>query len=494
MQYKGTKKTIGQIAGELGVEALIEGSALREGDRVRINVQVTDGSTAAALWADSFEREYRDILALHSDVARAIAQKVKAALSPEEAAALARTTSVNPEAYECYLRGKECIPSEKERDLRTAIEMFEKAVKLDPGFAQGYAALSSVHSGLLWNGYDRTEQRASLAKSAADKSLQLQPDLPEGHAALGFYYYWCRLDFDRALHEFEMAQRMMPNDMVIFFGMGLMLRRIGRMEEAAAQLTRAFALNPTSSEMAHQAALTFAMMRGLQDAVRYHDIAIKLSPDNPQCYFAKIRTLLRLTGDVAQARDVLESARRLRLEGAPSLRYAEAMLDLYAGSNREGAKRLSSESWEALGRYPRALLQAQLYGQAGQPQLEKGSYESAVRILAAKAQQQPEDATYHSLLGIAYAGLGRKQDAVREGKAGVDLQPISKDSLSGFDRMEALACIYAMVGEHEEAIRLLEYLMSIQGSLGIGALRLDPAWNPLRANPRFQALIHRYGG
>jgi serine/threonine protein kinase/TolB-like protein/predicted Zn-dependent protease len=494
MQYKGTKKPIRQIAGELGVDALIEGSALREGDRIRISVKVIDGATAAALWADSFEREYKGILALHSDVARAIAQEVKAALSPEEVATFAKTATVNPEAYDYYLRGHEYyIRGEREQDHRIAIQMFEKAIELDPGFAPAYAALSEVHSVEWWLYHDRTEQRVSLAKTAAERALQLQPDLSETHRALGFLYYWCYLDYDRALHEFGVAQRTMPNDSLTSWGVGLVLRRQGKMEQALANLTKAVALNPLSSEGALQAGSTCASMRKLEEANRYYDIAIRLSPDQPEIYAGKAQNILRLAGDIAQARAAIESAQRFRLEKAPSIAYSRALLDLYAETIQEAIKRLPSESWETL-ESRGILLQAQIYGQAKQPQLEKSCYESAIKMLMAKIRQQPEEAGYHSSLGIAYAGLGRKQDAIREGKTGVDLLPVSKDALGGFSQVERLARIYAMVGEYDEAIRLLEYLMSIPGDLGIGSLRLDPAWKPLRDNPRFQALLHKYGG
>jgi TolB-like protein/tRNA A-37 threonylcarbamoyl transferase component Bud32/predicted Zn-dependent protease len=498
MQYKGTKKPIRQIAGELGVDALVEGSALREGDRVRIDVKVIDGATDAAIWADSFEREYKDILALHSDVARAIAQEVKAALSPEEVAALARKPTVNPEAYDYYLRGMERVPTEKELDIRIATQMFEKATDLDSGFAQAYAALSMVHSAMWWLHHDRTEQRVSLAKTAVDKALQLQPDLPEAHRALGYYYYWCYLDYDRALREFGVAQRTMPNDSLISAGVGLILRRQGKMEQSLANLTKAFALNPLSTELALVAGETCASMRNLEDANRYYDIAIRLSPDWPVLYAVKTQSILRLAGDVAQARAAIEFARRLRLENDPWMAYSRGLLDLYDGTIQEAIKRLASESWEAFESrwwHVKALLQAQIYGQAKQPQLEKSCYESAIKMLMAKIQQLPEDAAgYHSYLGIAYAGLGRKQDAIREGKTGTDMLPLSKDALAGFSQIERLARIYVMVGDFDEAISQLEYLMSIPGDLGIGALRLDPAWKPLHDNPKFQALLRKYGG
>jgi TolB-like protein/tRNA A-37 threonylcarbamoyl transferase component Bud32/Tfp pilus assembly protein PilF len=495
MQYKGTKKQIRQIAGELDVDALIKGSALREGDRVRIDVKVIDGATAKALWANSFEREYKDILALHSEVARAIVQEVKAALSPEEVATFAKTATVNPEAYGYYLLGNEYLfKTEREQDARIAIQMYEKAIELDSGFAPAYAALSMSHSGMWWMRHDRTEQRVSLAKTAAERALQLQPDLPEAHTAFGYYHYWCRLDYDRALYEFAVAQRTMPNDSLISAGVGLILRRQGKMQQSLAHLTKAVALNPLSTELVLVAGETCASMRNLEDANRYLDNAIRLSPDWPVPYAVKTQSILRLAGDIAQARAAIESAQRLRLENDSSIAYSRVLLDLYAGTIQEAIKRLPSESWEIFGACPKALLQAQLYGQAKQPQLEKNFYESAVKMLAAKIRQPGDAASYHSCLGIAYAGLGRKQDALREGKTGMDMLPMSKDALTGFHRVEDLARIFAMVGEYDEAMSRLEHLMSIPGDLGIGALRLDPAWKPLRDHPRFQALLRKYGG
>jgi eukaryotic-like serine/threonine-protein kinase len=483
MQYKNTKKPIKQIAGELGVDALIEGSALREGSRVRITVQVIAGATDAHLWADSFDREYKDILALHSDVARAIAREVKAALSPEESATLARKTTVNPEAYDYYLRGIEYgSRGEKEQDLRIAIQMDEKAIELDPGFAQAYAGLSFFHSAMWWNSYDRTEQRVSLAKTAAEKALQLQPDLPEAHIAFGFFYYWCRLDLDRALQEFGVAQKTMPNEALTYWGIGLVLRRQGKMEQSLTNLTRAFELNPLVFEYANQTGLTYLLAGNFKEAIRYYDISIRLRPGYPATYGLKVISILYSSGDIGQARSTIKSALRLKLGNNPFIAYCRALIDLYDGAFQEAITRLSSESWEDVdaGNYtPKALIQAQLYGLAGQSRLEKSYYEATAKMAMAKIRQQPKKSDLHSTLGIAYAGLGRKQDAIREGKAG--------------GQNEALARIYTMVGEYDEAISLLEDLMSKPAIFGIGALRLDPAWKPLRNNPRFQALLRKYG-
>ncbi len=196
-------------------------------------------------------------------------------------------------------------------------------------------------------------------------------------------------------------------------------------------------------------------------------------------------------------RAVIESVQRLGSGNDPWVAYARALLDLYAGTLPEVSARLASESWEAFESQvwfvPRALLQAQIHGLLNQPQLARNYYESARKVAAARVERQPDEALFHSTLGIAYAGLGRMQDAIREGEAGVDLLPVSKDALRGPYRVEDLARIHAMVGDREAAIGQLEYLMSIPVDIGAGALRLDPAWNPLRDHPRFQALVRRTG-
>jgi TolB-like protein/Flp pilus assembly protein TadD/predicted Ser/Thr protein kinase len=499
MQYKGTKKPIPQIARELGVDALIEGSALREGDAVRITVQLIHGATDGHLWANSFDREYKNILALHSDVARAIAQEVKVALTPEEVVSLTKAPVVNPEAYDYYLRGNHHFQRTiLEKDNRVAIEMYEKAIQLDPSFAPAYAALSEAHAQMWWMYYDRTKDRVDKAKAAVDRALQLQPDLSETHRALGWYHYWCRLDYDRALQEFAIAQKTKPNDARITSGIGYVLRRQGKIEQALANLKKAVALDPLSGDLAFQTGETCVLRRNHEEANRYYDLAIKLAPDYPQPHYFKARHYLRLAGDTAKARTVIETAQRLGLANEPWITYSRALLDLFDGAFHEAVTRLSSESWEAFESQfwfvPKALLQGQIYGLMNQPQLARSYYDSARKMAEAKVRQRPEEALFHSSLGMAYAGIGRKQDAIREGKAGVDLLPVSKDAYRGFYRVEDLARIYVMVGDYEAAIAQLEYLMSIPGDLGIGALRLDPAWKPLRNHPRFQNLLRRYGG
>jgi serine/threonine-protein kinase len=496
MQYKGTRKPIKQIARELDVDALIEGSALREGNAVRVTVQLINGTTDAHLWANTFDREYKNILALHSDVAHAIAEEIRAALGPEEMAGFTKAPAVNPEAYDHYLRGNAYAEqSAQERSIRAAIQSYEKAVELDPNFGLAYAALSEVDSDLWWYQYDRTSERVAKAKAAVDKALQLGTDPAQVHRALGYYFYHCLLDYDRALEEFAVAQRAKPNDSRILAAIAYVLRRQGKLAEALVNQKRALALDPLSAELAYNTGVTCSVLRNHQEADRYYDSAITLAPDYAAPYAFKARSNLRLAGDTAKARQAITAAQRLGLGEESPVPQIRIMLELYSGNLHGLMAQLSSEKWDALEWQdtflPKALVEAQICGLLGQQLLATRYFEEASKIAESKVQKQPEEALFHSALGIAYAGLGRKQAAVREARLGVALMPVSKEAVLGYSRCEDLARVYAMVGEYDAALDQLEYLTSIHGDLGVGALRLDPAWAPLRSHPRFQALIRK---
>ncbi len=210
----------------------------------------------------------------------------------------------------------------------------------------------------------------------------------------------------------------------------------------------------------------------------------------------KARHSLRLTGDTDKAEAILSTANSLGLGADPWIRYSRTLSDLYGNKIQEAAARLSAESWDAVDTQfwfvPRALLQAQLCGLLRQPQEEKRHYESALKSALDKVRQRPDEALYHSTAGIAYAGLGRKQEAIREGQKAVEMLPVSREAYRGFYREEDLARILVMVGEHERALDRLGYLMSIPGDLGVGALRLDPVWAPIGSHTRFKALLRKY--
>jgi serine/threonine-protein kinase len=352
-----------------------------------------------------------------------------------------------------------------------------------------------VHSFLWWLHYDRTPERVGLAKAAVDRALALEPDSPDVRLALGYSHYFLHLDYDRALAEFRVALKARPNDSDVISGMGFVFRRQGKFQEAVTTLRQAADLDPQNSTLLGSLGETLVLMRDVTEAVRYLDRTIALAPDWSGPYRDKARCLLRVGGDLAGARAALTSAANLGVAEDDEVAHAGILLELSTRSYQEGLERLSSESHDSfdyqLWFVPKALLQAQLHGLLGRREAELSHYRAAAALLEAGIRATPDDARLHASLGIAYAGLGRKADAVREGQQALQLMPIAKDAWRGPFHVEEMARIYAMVGERDAAVDQLEYLLSIPFDLAAPGLRLDPTWDSLRDHPRFQMLVGR---
>jgi len=361
-------------------------------------------------------------------------------------------------------------------------------VELDPGFALAYANLSQAHAKSYWFFHDRTEERLAKSKSAVDKALQLSPDLPEAHLALGFYHYWGHLDYEWALGEFGIAQKSQPNNSDLLAAIGYVQRRQGKWDEALANLKKSFGLDPRSHTMAAELGMTYTALRRYPEAERYLNLSISLAPDLPQPYSSKALLYLNWEGDAEKARKALK-------EGVEKTGLAEFMsggpgrrifLRIPGGLYLNELDRLSAEPFgsDTSGYF---LFKAELSGLLGRPELKAAYYDSARRILENKVKAQPQEFQFHMQLGLAYAGLGRKEEAIREGKKAVELRPLTKDAF-GFG-LEALARIYVIVGEYDATIDQLEYLLSIPSNISVPLLRVDPTWAPLRKHPRFQKLL-----
>jgi len=379
--------------------------------------------------------------------------------------------------------------------------MSEKAVELDPTFALAYAKLSQAYAGMYWFNYDRSEERLALAKQAVDRAFELNPNLPEAHRALGFYYYWGHLDYGRALEQFAIARRSQPNNGQLLADIGYVQRRQGKFEQALVNIKRACELDPVYSHQAFEVGTTFMYLRKYPEAERYYDQAISLAPDSSFAYYCKAWLYLCWEGSTEKARAVLaEALDNIKSAEKPSLVKLLVDIDVFDGNYQEALDRLSLKSQDIDNQdyiddqesfIPNALLYARIYGYMNKKGLEQANYESARSILESKIDERPEHARFHSALGIAYAGLGRKEDALREGKLAVEMLPVSKEAMRGPYRVEDLARTYVMVGEYDLAIEQLEYLLSIPSTMSIPLLRLDPAWDPLRDHPRFKKLVER---
>ncbi len=505
MQYKKREKSAQVIGKELGVDYILEGTVQRERpadptSRVRIIPQLIRVSDDTHVWAQIYDDDLSEVFRVQSDLAEQVAQALDITLLEPERQALASRPTENMKAYDYYLRGEEYQKrSHLESDKRTAISMFEKAVELDPTFALAYARLSNAHRFMYWYYHDRSNARLAMAKEAAEKALELNPELPEARIALGKYFYHGHLDYDRALEQLTIARKSQPNNRDVLGGIGLVQRRQGKFEQALANLKRASELDPLSHFSAREFGTTFMYLRKYPEAEHYYDQAISLAPDLSFVYYFKAWLYLCWEGSTEKARAVLEEAlQSIKSAENPSLVKLLVNIDVFDGNYQEALDRLSLKSQDIDNQeyiddreyfIPNALLYARIYGYMNKKELARKYYDEARSILESKIQQLPEYARFHGALGVAYAGLGRKEDAVREGKLAVEMLPVSKEAMRGPYRVEDLARIYVMVGEYNAAIDRLEFLLSIPSQVSIPLLRLDPAWDPLRDHPGFKKLL-----
>ena len=498
MQYKKSEKNAQQIGTELGVDYILEGTVQRERpsdptSRVRVMPQLIRASDDRHVWAQIYDDDMSEVFRVQSDLAERVAQALDVTLLEPERQALASRPTENIEALEYYMRGNNYLHrSRLENDFRIAIQMYEKAVELDPTFALAYSQLSIAHSWMYWFYHDRSDARLAMTKKAVEKALQLNPDLPEAHAALGCYFYYCQLDLDHALEQLTIARKSQPNNSDILSLIGLVQRRQGKLEQALANIKKASELDPLSNILARHVGITFMHLRKYPQAERYYERAILLRFDVPRPYFWKARSHLLAEGSTEKARAVLEKGlQNITPDETVDIVNSLVDIDVYDGNYQEALDQLSLKSEDIDNQFdfiPKALRYAQIYWYMNKNELAKKYYDDARSILEAKIQQRPEDAQPHSSLGIAYAGLGRKDDAIREGKLAVELLPVSKDAWRGCYRVKDLARIYVMVGEFDAAIDQLEFLLSVPGEMSVPLLKLDPVWAPLRDHHRFKKL------
>ncbi len=504
IQYKNSDKNTRQIAQELRVDYILEGTVQRErpadpNSNVRIIPQLIRASDDTQVWAQPYDDDMRGVFRVQSDVAERVAQALDITLLEPERKALGSRPTEDLEAYNYYLLGNQYLyRSFLENDFRIAIQMYEKAVELDSTFALAYSELSRAHLNMYFHHFDQTEERLTKAKQAVDRAFQLNPELPEAHLALGHYYYHGHLDYDRALEEFAIARKSQPNNSQILSFIAYVRRRQGRFEQAVALIKEASELDPRLRTLPYVIGETLLLMRNYEQAEHYLDRAISLAPDWPRPYAWKAQLYLTWDGNVEKAMSVLEEvSESVSSIDDPFITLWSVRLSLFNRRHREALDRLSSWEPEAFDTQfyfiPKAQLYAQISGLMGNRELEQSYYSSARDLLESKIEEHPEDGHYHSSLGAAYAGLGRKEDAVWEGRLGVKLLPVAKEAYRGTFRVESLARIYVMVGEFDAAIDEVERLLSIPSELSVHLLRLDPAWDPLRDHPRFQKLVEANG-
>src|SRR6266542_587857 len=502
-QYQGKPRNLAEIANQLGVANIVEGSVQKAGHQVRVNVQLVNAQTDSHLWAETYDRKLTDIFEVESEIAKGIAESLQAKLTGHEEQALAVKPTNNPEAYAAYLSGlafEARYQSSYSPDLiRKATASYERAVQLDPNFALAWARVSRANGRIYYNCDDTTcIARREAAKRALENAQKLEPNSPETLLALGYYQYRVLRDYGPAKATFERVSKMLPGSSEVPYALAVATRRKGQWDQSVAYWERALALDPRNMELLMPAAETYDMLRQFPAALRLYDRALDITPNDPDVIVAKA-SVYQAQGDLQEAArllseinektsndgSVLIKINQLRLER----RYTEAIRLLQA---RLAQFHFDSEFYKGIAQVNLAFAQY-LAGDRGGAKI---TAEQARNTLDQFCRNQPDNAYLARLLSIANAALGEKDSALKEAERAIMLEPRAQDAISGPGFEENLALIQTIFGENSRAIPTLTQLLQTPymeaGVYGMpitpALLRYDPIWDPLRADPAFQKL------
>lgn len=498
MQYKGTKKAIRDIGGELGVDFILEGT-VRWGktaqgpSRVRITPQLIRVNEDTHMWSDRYDRVIEDIFDVQSDIAEKVTEQLNVKLGDPERRAIEAKPTESMDAYHAYLRGYEysSAPDYTIEAHRLAIQMFERAVSFDPEFAQAYAYLSIAHSGMYFYGHDRSPERITLAKTAIDRALALQRSDPETPLAHGFFRYRCHKDFAGAIAEFEKSVAIQPNHSLAIFMIAMIKRRLGRFTESLEGAKVALRLDPMRSQYPTEVGITALAMRRFEDASAYFDRSISIAPDQYNAYAWYAMQQLFSHGNLKEAHRLLELMGERGYEECywewNELLIAERNLNnVLTHINRMKIDVYEEQSWYA----PKRLLIAEAHSLLGDPAIAEGDYLVSYDHLVAAVASASDDPRKRVALAATCVGLKRYEQAFVEAQKAVDLAPASKDALFGPLMLHMKAVVHARAGDHTTALGIIDHLLSIPSFLSAGHLRVSPYWDSIRHLPEFERLIN----
>jgi len=500
VKYAGTEKTVRQMGEELGVDYVLEGSVrwarARDGaSRIRITPQLIRVADDTHLWAETYDRVFDDVFDVQSDIAERVTDHLGVALGGREREFMESQPTANVEAYQAYLQGRYWVtrPHFTFEHWSRAMEGFERAVELDPGFALAHGELARGHALVRYFRHDLSPERLRAADAAAARALELAPRSPRVHLDLGYYRLWAYRDIDGALAELERARGERPDDSETYEAMAEVYLVQGRWDEVLDASLRAFELSPRDAGLIANAGFALLVTRRYPEAMAALGQAVALAPDAlwPRLYTAL--AIWNWKGSAAEARPVLEA---FPGGGGDWERWAWYWQEMFEGRYREALGRLSSttEGWIRVKMYalPNSLYAGFAYERLGETRMAEEAYEAARRLLEPEVAASPEDPRLHSSLGLVYSFQGRREAAVREGLRACDLLPRSLDGFYYLPYVVDLAQIYTIVGDREAALERLEELLANPSYISAPLLRMDPRWDPLRGDPRFEALLQRY--
>jgi len=501
MQYKsGVPRNLREIGQQLGVAHLLEGSVQRAANRVRVNAQLINARNDAHLWAQTYDRDLADVFAIQSEIAKAIADQLQAKLSPSERSAIERPPTADVTAFDLYSRAKTLMLSTTfsalaSKSILQAIDLLNQALARDPSFFVAQCQLALAHDQLYFLvGSDHTPARLAAAEAALQAAFRLRPDAGEAHLSRAEHLYRAYLDYDGALAELEIARRTLPNDPRIFELTGYIARRQGKQEEGLRSLERALELDPRNFFTLQQIALSYGNLRRYSEETAVLDRALAINPDDVETKV--IRVLVELDWK-ADTRPLHQTIDQIRAKNPADLERVADTWFLCGLAERDATA--AENALRALGDNTFGDNATQFSVQFGEGLLARMTYdETKARsaFTAARAQQEKiveAQANYGPalcLLGLIDAGLGRKEEALREGRRAIELLPAAKDSLNGADMIQYFAVMAAWLGEKDLACEQLASAVRYGGPLSYGRLKLHPFWDPLRGDPRFEKIVN----
>jgi TolB-like protein/Flp pilus assembly protein TadD len=500
MSYRGHAPNVRDIGKALGVSTILEGSVRRAGNRVRVNVQLIDANTDQHLWANDYDRDLTDVFAIQTDLAEKIAGELQAKLSPTEKAQIKNKPTQSGEAYLAFIQARNLFAPEEFDKLKQAEQLYDRALQLDENFALAAACYGQMEAWIYRN-FDKQPERAQKGRALVQRALQLQPELPEAHWALGYWYYYGDLNYDAALNEFEIAQRGLPNDADVYLAIGAIQRRQGKWAESNASLEKAVNLNPKDTWPMQNLGQNYEMQRNFVAANRIYDRALAVDPNAFGIKELKAKDAIAEKGDFSLAQQFLAKADTIpNLSADTKNQLTEGRIQLLVFQRKfdEAAREATKVPDDALTRYPNALCGKYLTSglakkRSGDEAGARQFFENARRLAEKDIQQRPNDASAHANLAGALAWLGQRDPALAEVKRAQELLPESKDAFDGPQITEALAQIYAIFGDAGSAVPILDGLLQRPSQVTVAVLKLNPVWDPIRNDPQFQALLEKHG-
>ena len=496
MQYKSdVARNLREIGQQLGVAHIVEGSVQRSGNRVRVNAQLLDARTDGQLWAQTYDRDLADVFAIQSEIAKSIADQLQARLSPSEMSAIERPPTSDITAFELYAQAKNVLAIRNARaNLLEAADLLNQAVTRDPAFFKAYCQLAHTHDRLYFLGYDHTPARLALAEAAIEAAFRLRPNAGEAHLARAQNLYRGYLEYDAALAELEVAGQTLPNDAGVFELKGYIQRRQGKQEEAVRSLERAIDLDPRNTFTLQQIALSYHHLRRFAEEKSVLDRALAIEPNDVDTKEARAFVEFHWKANARPLHQMLDSIRATNPAATQSI--ADGWLICALAERDAGAAKNAAIAAGANPPFTDEAVNFSLpFVEGVIARMTKDDEKARSAFTVARAEQekiiqaQPNYGPPLCVLGLIDAGLGRKEEALREGRRAVELLSVEKDPINGIAMIKYSAMIAAWVGDNDLACEQLAVAIRPPSRLTYGQLKLLPFWDPLRSDPCFKKIV-----